>query len=164
MGLAHGALRKESRQNWRTPPELFHGISKHFGPFEVDLAADKDNALCARFFTEEDDAFKQVWKGMCFLNPPFNDIMPWVSKAYLSGGPYTTVVMLAPAAVGTKWFNHAMKRSRVFFFDRRVQFIHPVTGLPGKAPAGGHALFVFRKGVDVGPSKHMLCGRTGSWV
>lgn len=43
---------------WLSSWTLFLGLNKEF-TFTLDAAASVDNALCFRFWTEEDDALKQ---------------------------------------------------------------------------------------------------------
>ena len=65
--------------NWRINPRLFHTLSQFWGPFEIDLFADRLNCQGDRFVSwkpdpaaEAVDAFKVNWsqlKGYAF--PPF---------------------------------------------------------------------------------------------
>ena len=50
----------EQRDCWRTPPWLFAWLDERF-EFDVDLAADDENALCGMYFTPESSALSQPW-------------------------------------------------------------------------------------------------------
>jgi phage N-6-adenine-methyltransferase len=70
-------LLEEVGDQWRTPEDLFWGINAVFGPFDMDLFTDGDNAHCARFYTAEDNALVQDWTadlkgGKGFANPPYS--------------------------------------------------------------------------------------------
>lgn len=70
-------LLEEVGDQWRTPEDLFWGINAVFGPFDMDLFTDGDNAHCARYYTAEDNALVQDWTadlngGKGFANPPYS--------------------------------------------------------------------------------------------
>lgn len=71
-----------SNDNWTTPAWLFRYLNKRFN-FQLDAAATKDNALCARFYDEESNGLKQPWadEGFTFCNPPYSRVGEWVEKA-----------------------------------------------------------------------------------
>jgi phage N-6-adenine-methyltransferase len=72
-----------STQNTETPNEFIGAVERMLRiNFLYDLAASSENAKCERFYDESMDALKIVWPtdGWCFLNPPFNDLTPWVEK------------------------------------------------------------------------------------
>ncbi len=54
---APGNVRRSAttKANWRTPPYIFNYWNNKLR-FTLDAAADKENALCANFITEEEDA------------------------------------------------------------------------------------------------------------
>ncbi|MGI2095514.1 phage N-6-adenine-methyltransferase [Shewanella glacialipiscicola] len=70
-------LLEEVGDQWCTPEDLFWGINAVFGPFDIDLFTDGDNAHCARYYTAEDNALAQDWTaelngGKGFANPPYS--------------------------------------------------------------------------------------------
>lgn len=70
-------LLEEVGDQWCTPEDLFWGINAVFGPFDMDLFTDGDNAHCARYYTAEDNALTQDWTadlngGKGFANPPYS--------------------------------------------------------------------------------------------
>jgi phage N-6-adenine-methyltransferase len=95
------------KQDWNTPKTLFEKLNQEFH-FEWDLAASKDNSLCSKFYTKEQDGLKQEWSGVCWLNPPYGDktskMVDWIKKAYISSqeNPNLTIVMLIPNRSNTK--------------------------------------------------------------
>jgi phage N-6-adenine-methyltransferase len=68
--------------------------------FTLDAAASDDNALVVPYFTREDDALAQSWRGhRVWCNPPYSGLGSWLAKAWhemLEGGA-ESVTMLLPA-------------------------------------------------------------------
>ena len=101
-GLKEGAL-------YKTPMVLIKSVVGKFGEIVFDLAADDKNfkGPPGKFFDEKIDSLKQVWHvivGLCWLNPPFTFIKPWVSKCLEESRKGANIAFLVPAAVGSKWF------------------------------------------------------------
>ena len=98
-----------SSDEWETPQEIFDALHEEFN-FTFDLAANKSNTKCNRYFTAEDDALDQDWRsvGRCgWLNPPYSRRLckRFIQKAAeerLRG--YLTVALL-PARTDTKMFH-----------------------------------------------------------
>lgn len=81
---------KEVGDQWRSPDRLWWGINSKYGPFVLDLFADRDNAKCEAFYTTEDNALTQAWSarlaelhGAAYANPPY-------SRASQHDGKYIT--------------------------------------------------------------------------
>jgi phage N-6-adenine-methyltransferase len=70
-----------SNDEWRTPKTFFKNLDKHVGGFDVDLCADTDNHLVDKYYTLDDSCLKHDWKGKCFCNPPYSDIIPFLKHA-----------------------------------------------------------------------------------
>lgn len=140
---------KSARQNFRTPLYIFGEISKRFGPFDVDLAAEDSNTLCEKWFTEEDSAFDHAWNGYGYCNPPYNNILPWVSKAIRDVFFEQTaerIVMLLPVRSGTTWMDWVELYGRVHRIKKRIHF-----ELDGKAmsnPNEDSCIVVFERNID----------------
>jgi phage N-6-adenine-methyltransferase len=69
------------KQDWETPESVFAPLNAEFG-FTLDVCATAENAKCSRYFTATNDALKQPWEGVCWMNPPFGTQGTWVRKAY----------------------------------------------------------------------------------
>src|SRR5438093_183176 len=96
---------KSKTIEWATPQAFFDQLHAEFG-FTLDVAAQEDNAKCARFFTPKDDSLAQVWGGVCWMNPPYGKtIGQWMRKAYESAQQGATVVCLVPARTDTRWWH-----------------------------------------------------------
>lgn len=65
---------------WATPQDFYNKLNSVF-KFELDVCAVEENAKCDRFFTPEQNSLEQVWKGVCWMNPPYGrGIDAWVKK------------------------------------------------------------------------------------
>lgn len=113
------------RDNWRTPPALFNLLNRHYR-FTIDAAADRDNALLTRFWTEHEDGIAQSWKGeRVFCNPPFSQKRHWAEKA--AWREADICVMILPATVDQMWFHEfVIKQNAEILIPRgRILFVPP---------------------------------------
>ena len=115
--------------DWRTPPWLFKQLDEEFH-FDLDSAADKDSALCPRYYTAEQDALKQDWgkDGKThFCNPPYGRLIgKFVAKAYEETlkDNSLTVVLLIPARTDTRWWHAYCAMGEVRFIKGRLKFVN----------------------------------------
>lgn len=117
-----------SRQDYQTPPEFYKALCVKLGVSQcvIDLAASRDNSLCANYYNKEEDALTQSWsfEGWAYCNPPFGDIAPWVEKAYVESQKGAHVAMLLPASVGSNWYaNWGHGKAHVLFVSPRLTFV-----------------------------------------
>lgn len=101
--------RHRSEQVVATPWEFIRAVEKKFGPIQVDLAANADNAKAARFITPELDTFKQDWVewlqgGLGWLNPEFDPMVKWVKYCAEQQQRGAEFLHLGPASIGANWF------------------------------------------------------------
>jgi hypothetical protein len=109
---ANKRIRRASKQDggqydpnqdcFATPSWLYQTLDAEFG-FGLDAAATRESAKCEVFFTPEEDALKQDWRGASggkpvFLNPPFNRAMlpAFIEKAYRESQGGLDVVCILP--------------------------------------------------------------------
>lgn len=113
----------KSEQDVKTPLDfLVYVRARLHAPFIIDLAASKENTVVERFYSIEQDSLKQVWptEGWCWLNPPYNNIRPWVEKASLG---YSQVAMLVPASTGSNWWRDWVhNKCHVLLLNGRLTF------------------------------------------
>lgn len=109
---------------WSTPKELFEDLNKRFD-FKFDLAASKENALCEKFFSIDENAIAQDWSlidGWSWLNPPYSEIFNFVHKATLEAEKGANIVMLIPARVDTRWYHGFVSKYHHSFIKGRLKF------------------------------------------
>lgn len=120
-----------------TPPYLFEIAQRLWGPFTIDAAASKANALCPRFFDRESDGLRQSWDHeRVWVNPPFSDIAPWCAKAWDSRADIVVMVLPADRTERKWWHEHIEPfrdrpggRVTTKFTDHRPRFASPSGGV-----------------------------------
>lgn len=125
---------------WSTPPDLFAELHDEFG-FTVDVCAIAENAKCRRYFTPEQDGLKQVWSGVCWMNPPYGRMIgKWVEKAFKSAKDGATVVCLVPSRTDTSWWHDfVLNAAEIRVVKGRLKFGGSENGAPFPS-----AIVVFR--------------------
>lgn len=107
---------------WATPQSFFDKYNEKY-MFTLDVCALPENAKCKKYFTPEMDGLKQVWQGVCWMNPPYGrNIGSWVKKAYESSLNGATVVCLLPSRTCTKWFHDYCLKGKIEFIKGRLKF------------------------------------------
>jgi phage N-6-adenine-methyltransferase len=146
-----------AKENWGTPFQLFDALHKELH-FTTDVCAEKENAKLPAYFDKAQDALKQEWTGVCWMNPPYgrNTTGKWMKKAYEASQAGATVVCLVPARTDTKWWFQFCSRAEVRFIVGRLNFID--TGATGKrnAPAPfPSAVIIFGKNFQAGKTTYI---------
>ncbi len=121
--------------DWETPQELFDKLDAEFH-FSLDVCATDENRKCEQFLTIEDDALKQAWMGVCWMNPPYGrKIGKWVQRARDAASVGSaTVVCLLPARTDTAWWHDCIWDERL---DRPREGVE-VRLLRGRLKFSGH--------------------------
>jgi phage N-6-adenine-methyltransferase len=112
---------------WATPWNIFNRLSEKYGPFDLDVCATADNAKCRDFISPEQDALRQPWHGVCWMNPPYGrNLGQWILKAWRETcvGHARRVVCLLPARTDTRWWHNYVQKyaSRIEFVRGRLKF------------------------------------------
>ena len=120
--VTHG-YRVESSDERPTPQYLVNWINEKFGPFDLDVCADRANAKCNDHFTREQDGLAQDWHGNVWMNPPYSRIEPWARKAYeYAKSGKGIVVGLLPVWTDTGWFDDYVSHAQIILLRGRVRF------------------------------------------
>lgn len=130
---------KEERNYWQTPGHIFEIAESIFGPFWLDLAANRDNAVCECWIGEEEDSLSVSWINLAkrgWLNPPFSNITPWMMKAVEEAEKGFQTVMLIPTPNGDGRDMLFGEAKDIVFFDKRVQYIRPNGEVSKQNPRG----------------------------
>lgn len=125
---------KESSVEWTTPMWLFRILERLHGPFELDVAATKDNRKCENYFDRATNGLWQPWGGVkVWCNPPYcTGIANWIVKAYAESLEGAKVTCLLPAYTDRGWWhNIVIPYAKIIYFVRsKVSF----GDQPGCAP------------------------------
>jgi phage N-6-adenine-methyltransferase len=109
--------------DWATPDDYFQEVVDAFGPFDIDVCADCDNAKAPVYFTKDQDGLAQQWEGRCWMNPPYGrEIGAWMQKAYESALNGAFVACLVPARTDTAWWHNFAMRGEITFIRGRLKF------------------------------------------
>lgn len=126
-----------------TPLYLFDPLHEEFN-FSVDAFADHSNALLPKYWTEEEDGYKQSWTDeRVFANPPYS--RGNVEKCFLKArdetrsGDCKVAVLLIPTYTERWWFHQHKHECEIRFIDHRIKFVGGATGA-----RGCHMICVFR--------------------
>lgn len=107
---------------WSTPRDFFDDYNAIYH-FDVDVCATAENALCAKFYSPEDNGLSKEWHGVCWMNPPYGrEIGKWMKKAYESSLHGATVVCLVPARTDTAWWHDYAMKGNIEFIRGRLKF------------------------------------------
>lgn len=122
MALNKGMMSSNSDE-WETPRWLFDRLNERF-QFTLDAAATKENALCRRWFTKEEDGLQFCWDGYrVFCNPPYSQIAKWAKQFSEQAVNASLIVALVPARPDTAWWNDFIKTADLIYFIRgRLRF------------------------------------------
>jgi phage N-6-adenine-methyltransferase len=147
----------------RTPADLLAECMElaRVAGFDLDVAANNDNAVAPTWYTLNDDGLEGVWSGRVWCNPPYSDIRPWVEKACRSARRCDVIAMLLPAnRTEQAWWQDLIEptrdgsqfrsgwgcQTRVHFLRGRRRFDRPGWTAPAKGdrPPFGLVLVVWR--------------------
>lgn len=123
MGIGKINNFKSDNIIYSTPRKLFDVINQEFN-FNLDVCALPENTKCDNYFTPEMDGLKQDWRGICWMNPPFNkDLKKWVLKAQLESKKHNSIVCcLVPFRGNTVWFRDVCMDCEIRFIIGEVNF------------------------------------------
>tara|TARA_B100000749_G_C18448710_1_gene475339 strand:- start:4036 stop:4581 length:546 start_codon:yes stop_codon:yes gene_type:complete len=125
----HSYTPAELRNLWRTPDYVYDYLNKHFH-FDIDLAANRDNAKCDMYLTEQMDSLKYDWHlfgKVGWLYPPYDDTKPWVEKAIKESNQGFTTVMLIPCFNGSLIWEKIYDNAEVINIIGRLSFLAGAT-------------------------------------
>jgi len=129
--IIHGKNKGESETVVRTQPELLAAVEARWGSLTWDLAALPENAVADKYITPWEDSLAPhtEWPldELPWLNPPYDDITPWVRKCdgyHRAYGPRFEALLLIPAAIGSRWYaDHCFNKCETIPLMGRPQFL-----------------------------------------
>lgn len=126
-------VHSKGKDDWETPAWLFEYFNTKYN-FGLDAAASLDNALCKKYFTEEDDALKQSWRGYgnVFVNPPYSLNQKFIEKIIDELDGIFTVCALVPSRTDTRWFHDLVLNlvDEIWFIRGRLKFSNSENSAP----------------------------------
>lgn len=124
---------EQTRNDYETPPELYNMALMYLGADEFDL-----DTCCSRFnipakfhcIDGEQDGLKEDWLKLNWCNPPYNECIKWIKKAYEEQQKGNETVMLLPVRTETKyWHDYILFNPNVHihWLRKGYSFINPDT-------------------------------------
>lgn len=110
------------KDEFRTPPEVVLWGRKIYGRFDFDTACTERNAVATMIAGPYGgDALLPHWHGVCWCNPPYSNIEPWIEKAISSVTAVT--LMLIPSPNGEDRYAELFSRSHEINIVGRLSFL-----------------------------------------
>ena len=128
-----------NKHTWETPQDFFDKLNSIYG-FTLDACAEWHTAKVDCYYTKEQDALIQDWKGIVWCNPPYGrQTWLWLDKL-ATHGRGTALIF---ARTETKGFVEQVwnKASGLLFLHGRL-FFYRTDGTPASANAGAPSVLV----------------------
>jgi phage N-6-adenine-methyltransferase len=176
-GYSGSTTNEVYRDRTRTPQWLFEALNAEFN-FCLDAAALPETALCERFITPQTDSLSVDWADFIppferspfvWLNPPYSDILCWISKCLKEKERGIGSVVLIPEDSTAEWWpgDECSEIRRIVGYrdvkgkwkSGRINFINAETGEEIKGNNKGSNLLIFIPGYN-GPciTRHVSKG------
>ena len=131
--VVHSSSNTGGSDEWTTPEWLYDYFYKDY-KFGLDAAASDSNFLCLNYFTEQDDALKQSWKGYgnVFVNPPYSKNQQFLEKIIDELDGTFSVIALVPSRTDTRWWHDLVMpcASEIWFIKGRLKFSNSQNSAP----------------------------------
>lgn len=111
---------------WGTPQDLFDSLSNEFGGFDMDVAANAENAKCADFLSLDKNALLYDWGKKNWCNPPYSLVKEFCRKALIEQEKGNLTVMLIPARTDGVFFHeycYNRPNVEIRFLRGRLKFV-----------------------------------------
>ena len=129
--------------NWGTPDWILDSVREFYGG-TIDLdpfssLAHNERVKATKYYTIEDNAYKQEWNGNVFCNPPYSkpnlSLTTEKAKFEISLATWRNekqIILLIPAYTSTKWFQGKVfyGARAICFLNKRVSFFGVKKGSP----------------------------------
>ncbi len=107
---------------WLTP----QFILSQLGKFDLDPCAATENPYwtgCSRSLTVADDGLASEWRGRVFMNPPFSNTIPWLTRH----STHANGISLVPASVESRIWREIVWKNAVgiLLLHGRTRFCNP---------------------------------------
>ncbi|MBI4853559.1 MAG: hypothetical protein HY819_17335 [Acidobacteria bacterium] len=129
-------LTPEQKAERYTPAKYMEMVSTVLGEIDLDPAScAKANEVikAKKYYDLESNGLVQPWYGKVFVNPPYAEMLPWVSKLIdeYHNKEVEEAILLSNPSTDTTWFNHLCSASPyrcspVFcYIQGRIKFLSP---------------------------------------
>jgi hypothetical protein len=124
-----------SEQEVRTPGEIIARVSEAFGGLGIALdpcapTRSDPSFYAERYVREAENGLAVPWVDRTFVNPPFNDLVPWLEKAQTEAARGLRIVLLVPFRSHRAWFTRALASADSVTLEPGVRFVGFPTAFP----------------------------------
>jgi phage N-6-adenine-methyltransferase len=115
--------------DYYTPKWMFDVLGIQF---DLDVACPPDgppHTPCKAYYTQEDDGLASDWYGTVWMNPPYSNPSPWVTKFMQHGNG----IALLPFAK-SKWCQALWESSASMVYVRAISFQRSDMNVVSQAP------------------------------
>jgi ParB family chromosome partitioning protein len=131
----HHLARSTGEQEWFTPASHLDAARQVLDAIDLDpasCAAAQERVQATTFYSKQDNALVQPWKGRVWLNPPYSQpaIQRFVEKLVdeLKTGNVTAAILLTNNGTDTDWWHTAAAAAQAVCFTRgRIKFESPAS-------------------------------------
>lgn len=129
-----------SKQDYCTPPEFLEAVKRRLGiqEFACDLAASAENTVAPVYWDVTNSALDldvrwtaagPPWWNWC--NMPFDDIEPWVQKAWEESRMANAYsALLVPLSTANWWRDWVWRKCAIVLLHGRLTFVGETTAYP----------------------------------
>jgi phage N-6-adenine-methyltransferase len=138
---------------WYTPADRIELVRDVLGEIELDPAScekAQETVRATTFYSKADDGLAQEWSGKTFINPPYSDPAPWVTKLLeeFAAENVSAAIVLVNNATDTTWCQELLAHSAGACFTKgRIAFLREDAQAVDKARQG-QAFFYFGPDVE----------------
>lgn len=127
---------------WATPQWVVEGLRKFAideglirdREYTLDVCANEYNAKCPYYIDEEMDTLAVEWGDdqLCWLNPPYSNVKPFLEKAFAEKGNRNETIALLKNDCSTKWFKYVVEHANaiIFITEGRISFVSAADNQP----------------------------------
>lgn len=132
-----------------TPKIYLRAIREVLGVIDLDpfsCEAANKRVKAVKYFSKEDNAFKQEWNGKIYANPPYSRGFLLAAVEYLISedvaGRVKEAIFLGPNSTEQAWFQLLLNEiSLACLTNHRISFINGITLYQETNPENGSAFF-----------------------
>lgn len=159
------------KDDWITPVKTVREIERETGIiFDVDVAGSLGNRKAPVVICDEHwwrvnphiNALATDWSKLgryAFMNPPFSLKLKFIRQAEQMACKHVTTVGIVPVALCAGWWKEMEQGcSEILIPDKRIQYIHPITGKVMKAPNFESAVVIWKPKTSINYGRIVIGG------
>jgi len=126
ISTLNGVRIRKREATWSTPTHILEALYSVFGTFDLDPCSPSEPTVrCRRWYTEDDDGLTKPWRGVIYMNPPYDAVPSWLAKAIdeFTSGRASKFVGLMPYLPHTSgWKTLVRSGADILVLEDRLRF------------------------------------------